>query len=269
MIRLVTCLFLFCLVVGCAKPTTRAPTVTSSEIEHERQKQLELAHHVKLEQQEKQLKTAAVMTARLADVAPKITKAAVRYCGMLQDFDGLCVYGFKLIESDDINAYADGRTIYVTSGMMKFAKTDDALALVLGHEVAHNLMGHIDASKQNALIGGLVGSVLDAAAKTQGIDTHSSFSRGGSYLGQLHYSKAFETEADYVGLYITAIAGFGIDGAPAFWRRMSVKHPDGIYLATTHPSHPERFVTLEKTVSEIKQKQKQAQPLIPDLIPKE
>lgn len=43
---------------------------------------------------------------------------------------------------DDLNAWADGRNIVVTARMMRFAATDDELAFVVAHEMAHNLLGH-------------------------------------------------------------------------------------------------------------------------------
>ena len=44
---------------------------------------------------------------------------------------------FQLLNSSDVNAYARRGTIYVTLGMLRFAKTDDELALVVGHEIGH------------------------------------------------------------------------------------------------------------------------------------
>ncbi len=83
------------------------------------------------------------------------------------------------------------------------------------------------------------------------------------------FSKGFEFEADYASLYIAARAGHDVKSAPNFWRRMAAEHPKSLekgFLAS-HPSTPERFVAMEKTIQEIKEKQKLGKPLIPE--PKE
>ena len=41
-------------------------------------------------------------------------------------------------------AFADGTKVFLTRGMMRFAQSDEELALVVAHETAHNIMGHID-----------------------------------------------------------------------------------------------------------------------------
>ena len=74
----------------------------------------------------------------------------------------LCGYQLKLELGSDVNAFADGKRIVVTSGMMSFAN-DLELALIVGHEMAHNAMGHIEAKRTNSAIGALVGGVLTVA----------------------------------------------------------------------------------------------------------
>jgi predicted Zn-dependent protease len=129
---------------------------------------------------------------------------------------------------------------------------------VLAHEIAHNTMKHMDAKRTNAS----VGSILDIAAAIYGVNTHGMF---GGLAGNAH-SKGFESEADYVGLYLMTRAGLPIDDAPTFWRRMAANNPASIrggYLAT-HPATPERFVALEQTIAEIRDKQARGEPLVPN-----
>jgi len=54
----------------------------------------------------------------------------------------ICNYPVKLSQTSTINAYANGRIIIMTAGMMNFVKDDNELALILGHELAHNTMGY-------------------------------------------------------------------------------------------------------------------------------
>src|SRR5262249_35401391 len=149
------------------------------------------------------------------------------------------------------NAFADGESIYLPRGMLRFATNDDELALILGHELAHNAMGHIDAKTRNSMLGLAGGAVLDVVvAATTGYSTN--FSDIGAELGAGVYSQEFETEADYVGLYFCARAGFNIDGVEIFWRRVSALAPQTIKLATTHPTNPQRFLTIAATREEIR-----------------
>jgi predicted Zn-dependent protease len=80
------------------------------------------------------------------------------------------------------------------------------------------------------------------------------------------YSKEFEAEADYVGLYLMARAGFAIEDTPNFWRRMAIAHPGSVKrgLAASHPPTPERFLALEKTVEEIDAKRARSEALLPE-----
>lgn len=176
-----------------------------------------------------------------------------------------CDFMLVLANEDSKNAYADGRRIVVHRGLMDFFKTDEEAALVIAHELAHNSMGHINAKVQNATIGGLIGLLFDVAAAAGGVNTQGQFSDLGAKAGAAAYSVEFEQEADYVGLYLMALGGYQIDGAADFWRRMAIQDPRSIQLRGTHPTTPERFVGIEKTVAEIKEKIARGAPLEPEL----
>ena len=170
----------------------------------------------------------------------------------------VCAYPIGMLSDSAVNAYADGDSVYVTSGMMKFTESDDELAIVVGHELAHNTMDHIGKSRGNATIGLILDALLAAAA---GVDTGGTFTEAGAGA----YSQEFEAEADYVGLYMTARAGYGIDEAAYFWRRMGAEHPGSINHASSHPTSASRFVALEKTTAEIQRKISSGVPLTPDI----
>ncbi len=170
-----------------------------------------------------------------------------------------CNYPVYLVNDDSVNAFADSRTVGVTSGMIRFAETDEELALVVGHELAHNALDHITKQTANVLFGTLIDILI---AVTTGINTQGAF---GTVVGRA-FSPGFEREADYAGLYIVARAGYDITDAAGFWRRMAIEHPGSIeknFLAT-HPSTPERFVAIEKTVAEIEEKQLLGKVLLPE-----
>lgn len=176
-----------------------------------------------------------------------------------------CDFRVTLAPGDIKNAYADGKNIVVYKGMMDFFRTDEEVALVVSHELAHNSMKHIDAQQTNATVGGLVGLLIDVAAAFGGVNTNGDFSRLGSNVGAGMYSVAFEQEADYVGLYFMASAGYDIDDVADFWRRMATLDSRAITLKSSHPTTPERFVAIEATVKEIKEKKDAGQALNPEL----
>lgn len=169
-----------------------------------------------------------------------------------------CVGRAFAADTTSINAYADGKNIIVTTGMMNFATQDKELALVIGHELAHNSRKHVEAKKKNAMLGMVLGAVVTGVT---GVNVMGL----GQGLGAGAYSQSFEYEADYVGLYHTARAGYDISEAPNFWRRMGAKHPAAIHLkGTSHPSSAKRFVALEETVAEINAKKASGTPLVPE-----
>lgn len=170
-----------------------------------------------------------------------------------------CAYSVQLSPEDIINAFADGENVMVTKGMMRFTKDDIELSLVVGHELAHNAMKHISAKKTNYVIG----SIFDVVAAAYGINTQGLFGNAAAQA----YSQDFEAEADYVGLYMIAIAGLDIENAPQFWRRMAADHPANIATnhAASHPATPRRFLALEDTVKEIKGKMGAGLPLEPEM----
>lgn len=176
----------------------------------------------------------------------------------------VCNYGVLLIseavsgmDPQSINAFADGESIYFTSGMMRFVESDEELALVVAHEIAHNVMKHIEAKQANASLG----TVLDLLiAGGTGILT-GAFGQ----LGASAFSQDFEAEADYVGLYLMAAAGYEINSAEHFWRRMAAENPDSIEsYSSSHPSPPERFLNISRTVREIEEKRRRGESLEPD-----
>jgi len=144
-------------------------------------------------------------------------------------------------------------------------KTDSDLATIVGHELAHVTMGHHGKQLVNALIGGVSGGVIDGGLMMGGIYTDGTFSRHLEVAGERAFSVAFEREADYVGAYYAARAGYDIAGAENVWRALALESPDSIRLGKTHPATPVRFVQMQKTIAEIADKQRRHLPLEPDL----
>jgi predicted Zn-dependent protease len=249
---------------ACASTVTQAPSSTRVEIEAEQKKQEALAEAAKAEQMAQAKTRHAKALVRMNGISERIAKAGLELCTVLLDKKKTCAYQFELKDSDELNAFADGHKVVITTAMVEFFKTDQELATVLGHELAHNMLGHQQAMSRNVYTGAITGALVDVLAASQGIDTGYAFAKTGAEASNLVYSPDFESEADYVGLYIAARAGYPVDEASGLWRKMAVKNSKAIYISTTHPTSAERFLSLEKTAKEIKAKQEQGVALIPE-----
>lgn len=174
--------------------------------------------------------------------------------------DVICDYPLNLGTADIVNAFADGKQIVITKGMMRFATTDQELALVVSHELGHNTMQHMSKKQQNAGLGAIADVLLAVATHTRNA---SIFQNAGAQA----YSQDFEREADYVGMYYMVRAGYPLDGAADFWRRMAAEHPANIKAnhSSSHPATAERFLALDKTAAEIRAKIEAKEALTPNM----
>jgi predicted Zn-dependent protease len=108
----------------------------------------------------------------------------------------------------------------------------------------------------------LIGSGIDLLLLSQGVPSPGVFTLG----GLTRYSQPFETEADYVSLYLLARADYPLSGSADFWRRMSHSRPDHIHskAGQSHPGSADRYLIMQATIAEIEHKLSLQQPLIPN-----
>lgn len=254
---------------ACATPTTSSPGVSREELAIEAQAQEAAAKQAPIQFNDKKNyghRQVEALAGRLTPIAARVAKAAGGLCRDLGRDAAEC--HFKVIlnpHEHGLNAHADGQDVVIYPAMVDFTKNDHQLGFVIAHEFAHNIMRHIEAQEHNVTLGTLVGAVADAAVGAAGANTQGIFGKVGSQQGLLRYSSAFEAEADYVGLYILARAGFAIEQAPDFWRIMSQAEPDSIYIAQSHPTNPARTIAMGKTIAEIRARQRAHLPLIPNI----
>ncbi|MEJ2377913.1 MAG: M48 family metallopeptidase [Pseudolabrys sp.] len=148
-----------------------------------------------------------------------------------------CAVPVRLMSDPAPNAFAGEDKITILSGMLRLLPKDSDLAVIMGHELGHVTMDHLHKRKVNAL------------------------------KGALAYRVEFEREADYVGCYYAARAGYDISGAEEIWRRVSLELSESIRFARTHPTSPERFALMRRTITEIEDKQRRHLPLLPEVKP--
>jgi predicted Zn-dependent protease len=123
-----------------------------------------------------------------------------------------------VFDQEEINASADPEgKIAVFNGIFKTADTPDALAAVLGHEIAHVALNHVmDRARKGARNDMLV--LLGSAA----LGVQQDLIQEGAMIGvELPYEREKESQADLVGLQYMAKAGFDPRGAINLWKNMS------------------------------------------------
>lgn len=132
------------------------------------------------------------------------------------------------------------------SGILSLCRNDDALAAVLGHELAHSTASHAAERLSLAWVGNLTaGSLFFLAGALPGLTLFGLWSFvGGFYLQDLLFylpmGRKQESEADYIGLMMMAEACYDPGAAVGFWRRMeTLQHAGGVdvpEMLSTHPS---------------------------------
>jgi len=162
---------------------------------------------------------------------------------------------FQIVVDDrpggGVNAFQtldrNGRPIIgFTIPLIAEARNRDELALVMAHEAAHHIRGHIARQQQNAALGGLLIGTLAGALGATDVGSIESAQRLGAAVGARSYSKEFELEADALGARIAAAAGFDPVRGAAFFQR--IPDPGNRFLGT-HPPNAERMRTVQRVAA--------------------
>lgn len=152
-----------------------------------------------------------------------------------------CAYDVHLDVSDELNARADGTGVFVSSALALFAADDDELAVILSHELAHNVLEHRE--------------ILDREAPARRVF-------GNLAVAPDRLSRA-ERDADRVSLYLMARSGFAFQVAPTFWRRFGESNWRVRWAQWGHPSARVRAEQLQQVVDEIEEKRASGGTLTP------
>ena len=199
------------------------------------------------------------MMKMLADSGPAVTLTLERD-GTRRDVtvarEPICNMQSRVMVTEIVNAYATGTELVATTGLLRFLPDDSEFAVIIGHEIAHNIERHTGTGVGNPRIATLMdffNSVWSAKPK------EGSGPR-------MPISQAYEAEADYVGLYLMARAGFSLAAAQNVYRRFAISTPSSINagLDASHPASPARVVLLGEAAREIEAKRAAGLPLIPE-----
>ena len=172
---------------------------------------------------------------------------------------------FRMVDEQEVNAGAMPNLIVVTYGLMRFTKSDDEVAAVLGHELAHITKGHHLKGSGINLISMLAGIAAGIGANQVSPGSGDAVMRSVSAAFSSRFSQDFEREADYFGLKYIHLAGFNIEAGVDVWERFAIEIPQSMTrnFFSTHPSSPERMVRLKKIVEELKGQNNPASAIVP------
>jgi predicted Zn-dependent protease len=185
-------------------------------------------------------------------VGQRIAVAAERYLnangyqGYLEDYE----WEYSLIESEQVNAWCmPGGKIAFYTGILPIAANETGVAAIMGHEVAHALANHGQQRMSAAYLQqgiAVAGNIALANDENLGI-YNQAFGVASSVGGMLPFSRGHETEADKIGIYLMAIAGYNPDEASLLWERMKANSggeapPE---FMSTHPSNDSRIQNLK------------------------
>ncbi len=157
----------------------------------------------------------------------------------------------NVFDSDDINAFcAPGGKIGVYTGIIqKLRLSDDELAAVMGHEIAHALREHSREQASQKTISSLITSTIAAAAGVPG----ELMDAGSQMLVHLPNSRAMELESDVIGLELMARAGYDPRNASSIWKKMQQVNgaSKGPAFLSTHPAGADRIQELDAYVPKV------------------
>jgi predicted Zn-dependent protease len=198
----------------------------------------------------------ASQTAVVREVGQNIQKAAEQYYaqkGLSKQLAGF-KWEFNLVQNDQVNAWCmPGGKVVVYTGILPVVQNSDAMAVLMGHEIAHALAFHGNERMSQLMAAQLGGIALDIATQDKPQETRQLLQLAygvGTQLGALlPFSRKHESEADEIGLYLAAMAGYDVTEAAPFWQRMNRLGGGSMpAFLSTHPDPGTRSAKLQKLV---------------------
>lgn len=190
---------------------------------------------------------------RLRAISQRIIPHALSWNPRAKDWK----WEVNLIGSKQVNAYCmpGGKIAFYTGILDQLKLTDDEVAMVMGHEIAHALreharerMGKSQVTQGLARAGGVVASVL------WGIDPNvtDTVAKSGANLLSLSFSRDDESEADLVGMELAARSGYDPHAGVTLWQKMSASSKGAPpQWLSTHPSGKSRIKEIEKNLPRV------------------
>jgi len=199
--------------------------------------------------------TGTAEAAMVARVGSRVVAGVQAYLAAKGQSDLVKDYNwqFNLVNSPEVNAWCmPGGKIVVYSGILPVTMNDSGLAVVMGHEIAHAVLKHGSEQMSQQLLvqyGGVALSTLLSSNPTQTQTLFNTVYGVSSTLGTLAHSRKQESEADEMGLYFMASAGYDPNTAVGFWQRMQAQGSSSTpTFLSTHPSDADRIQDIKDNV---------------------
>ena len=163
---------------------------------------------------------------------------------------------FNLVDSKDVNAWCmPGGKVVVYTGLLPITQNEAALAVVMGHEIAHAVAQHGNERMSQTLLAqgvGLAGNILTSGNQQVNNVFNNTYGAGATVGVLLPNSRKQELEADHFGLLFAAMSGYNPQEAIPFWERMAKasngqKPPE---FLSTHPADETRIQRLQEYMPE-------------------
>ena len=179
----------------------------------------------------------------------------VKASDMPETFNG---YHFLILDSNEINALSTpGGLIFITRGLLRCCRNEDAVAAVLAHEIGHVEFKHgLQAIKKSRITSALLIIGTESAKTFGGEDLanltktfEDSISDITSTMINNGYSRSFERQADDAAVTILKRVGYDPDGLVDMLKEMEKRlKPGGLDFAKTHPSPESRIADIQKQI---------------------
>lgn len=172
-------------------------------------------------------------------------------------------YHFQILDSDEINAFAaPGGLIFVTRGILRCTRHEDALAGILAHEIGHVQHQHgmkaIKKSRFTAMLADIGFDVFNYFVDSNIVDLVNIFENSITDITTTMinngYSRSFEREADKAAITTMQRVGYDPNGLVDMLRIMEERlNPEGKDFAKTHPSPSDRIADIQKSIGDYKE----------------
>ncbi|MFA9390477.1 MAG: M48 family metallopeptidase [Prolixibacteraceae bacterium] len=189
----------------------------------------------------------------------RISKAVEKFLidNNLSDRIASFQWEFNLVKDPTPNAWCmPGGKVVFYDGILPICETEQGVAVVMGHEIAHAVARHGNERMSQGMATQFVGTALDVALQQEPDKTRSIFMSAygiGTQVGvALPFSRTQEYESDKLGLIFLTMAGYDPEEAIRFWERMSKLGGAGVpEFLSTHPISENRVAKLKAALPEM------------------